>query len=135
MIFWIIFALGLLLCGIFSNGLGEAYLWYCITVTPASIALTALVSLLLGKPSQYKLTGFSNYHIKLNEDKTGFHVWETDEDFSLNEVDDIVYVKDPPYSRITVFRYGLTGWRDQWLWHIYEPYKTIVLYLPSEDET
>lgn len=95
MIFWLLLIAGIILCGGLAPTLGEAYLWYCIGTVPLSIGLTALASLLLGKPSQYKLTGFSNYHIRLNEDKTGFHVWETDEDFSLNEVDDIVYVKNP----------------------------------------
>lgn len=135
MIFWLLLITGLVLCGCLAPTLGEAYLWYCSFAAPLSAGLTALLSLLLGKPCQYQLTGFSNYHIKLNEDKKSFHVWETDEDFSLNEVDDIVYAKNPPYSRITVFRYGLTGWRAQWLWHICDPYKIITLYLPSEDET
>lgn len=135
MIFWLFLIAGLVLCGCLAPTFGEAYLWYCISTIPISIGLTFLLSLLLGKPSQYKLTGFSNYHIKLNEDKRSFHVWETDEDLSFNDVDDIVYVNTPPYSRITVFRYGLTEWRAKWLWPVYDSYRTIILYLPSEDET
>lgn len=135
MIFWLFLITGLVLCWCLAPTLGEAYLWYCISVTPISIGLTLLLSLLLGKSSQYKMNSFSNYRIKLNEDKQSFHVWETDEDLSLNDVDDIVYVNDPPYSCISVFRYGLTGWRAKWLWPVYDSYRTITLYLPSEDET
>lgn len=137
MIFWIFFLTAIILISIFSGNLGEAYLWYCIAAVPASVGMTALISLLLGRPVQYKLTSIINYTIKVDADDQTFYVWETDEKFNFNEVDDIVYTSvEQPTLR--VFRYGLVGWRDKWLWSLYPHRYELTLFLPTsykKDET
>lgn len=136
MIFWVFYAAAIVLCSIFADSLGEAYLWYCIGAVPTTILLTLGLSLLLGRTNQYQLVGIRDYFIRDNSPAAGWFVIDTGKTLREEDIDKVVYVPNrgcPAYVR--VYRYGLVGWRALWLMPVRPDRYEYILYLPKKDET